>query len=363
MSLLYIIVEFYHGQLPWSDIEDIDEIEQLKEQYNGAKLIGNLPNQFIDFEEHIQSLDYETKPDYQFLVTLVSQAAEDNEIDLNSPFDWEDEINEERKQQMISHVKYNNKVAKITKEIDLTIRKIQKVNKEGSDEQVEHLEKQKVQYQESMQDIQQLKQILNVTNLVKLLKKKYNKFYKEQDELEMKQNSSKTGSSRKLKLHVQSSHIKAVPSFHPVGQMRSNTISPHPQNQSNNRQQPFNNPNSSSHISSQYHHPFIRKRANTIEQFMNTLDSLTGIKSDKDFNPFEINEQQSNPQRRDSFIEQFIDEMKQYQTQIKQQDEQQQQQQSESESESDWDSFVEQMHNYRAGNTLEADKQLIQEQI
>ncbi|KAA6357219.1 MAG: putative tau-tubulin kinase 1, partial [Streblomastix strix] len=86
ISLLYILVEFYNGMLPWSDVDEI-KIQTLKEQYHGRKLLKRLPKQFLEFESYILSLDYTTDPDYAYLISLLNQAAEENEIDLNAPFE------------------------------------------------------------------------------------------------------------------------------------------------------------------------------------------------------------------------------------------------------------------------------------
>ncbi|KAA6388282.1 MAG: putative protein serine/threonine kinase [Streblomastix strix] len=57
---------------------------------------------------------------------------------------------------------------------------------------------------------------------------------------------------------------------------------------------------------------FIRPRMGTIQEFVDVLDSLTGVKSDANFNPFEVSEDEDKPPlfRKDSFIEQFMDSMK-----------------------------------------------------
>ncbi|KAA6363155.1 MAG: hypothetical protein EZS28_041318, partial [Streblomastix strix] len=83
ISLLYILVEFYNGALPWSDLDDIGIIEKLKFIYKGSKLLKWLPKQFLEFESYILSLDYTTDPDYAYLIFLLNQAASENEIDLN----------------------------------------------------------------------------------------------------------------------------------------------------------------------------------------------------------------------------------------------------------------------------------------
>ncbi|KAA6400752.1 MAG: putative Tau-tubulin kinase 2 [Streblomastix strix] len=110
MSLLYIMVEFYNGGLPWSDKDDIQKIEASKFIYHGLKLLKRLPKQFIEFELYIISLDYTTVPDYQYLTFLLKQAAEENEIDLNDPFEWELEMDNEREHIMKHQSKVQQKI-------------------------------------------------------------------------------------------------------------------------------------------------------------------------------------------------------------------------------------------------------------
>ncbi|KAA6397340.1 MAG: putative protein serine/threonine kinase [Streblomastix strix] len=95
MSLLYILVEFYNGMLPWSDVDDKEKVQKMKENFHGDKLLEQLPKQFLEFESHIKSLDYTTDPDYALLTSLLKQSASENDIDLNAPFEWEKDMNSE----------------------------------------------------------------------------------------------------------------------------------------------------------------------------------------------------------------------------------------------------------------------------
>ncbi|KAA6312276.1 MAG: putative tau-tubulin kinase 1, partial [Streblomastix strix] len=103
ISLLYILVEFHNGMLPWTDVGD-EKIERSKFTFHGHKLLKHLPKQFLEFETHILSLDYTTDPDYEYLTSLLKQAAEENKVDLNAPFEWELEMNNERDRIMKHHV-------------------------------------------------------------------------------------------------------------------------------------------------------------------------------------------------------------------------------------------------------------------
>ncbi|KAA6386706.1 MAG: putative Tau-tubulin kinase 1, partial [Streblomastix strix] len=58
MSLLYIMVEFYMGKLPWTHVKTREEVQTVKEQCIGERLVAHMPHLFLDFEMHIQKLQY-----------------------------------------------------------------------------------------------------------------------------------------------------------------------------------------------------------------------------------------------------------------------------------------------------------------
>ncbi|KAA6393640.1 MAG: hypothetical protein EZS28_010835 [Streblomastix strix] len=92
MSLIYIFVEFYTGNLPWVNVTNPEEVLRLKELYQGGGLLTKMPPEFMQFEDHILSLDYVTEPDYQLLTTILHKVARNNQIDIKAPFDWEMEM-------------------------------------------------------------------------------------------------------------------------------------------------------------------------------------------------------------------------------------------------------------------------------
>ncbi|KAA6401775.1 MAG: putative Tau-tubulin kinase 1 [Streblomastix strix] len=71
ISLLYMVVEYYTGTLPWNDATDKDQIEMLKLENQGGLLLHYMPEEFQEFEDHIFSLDYVDEPDYAHLVSLI----------------------------------------------------------------------------------------------------------------------------------------------------------------------------------------------------------------------------------------------------------------------------------------------------
>ncbi|KAI5089014.1 tau-tubulin kinase 1 isoform X2 [Silurus meridionalis] len=88
-SLFYMLVEFAVGQLPWRKIKDKEQVGQVKERYDHKMLLKHMPSEFNIFLEHILSLDYYTKPDYQLLMSVFEQSMKARVIMENELYDWE----------------------------------------------------------------------------------------------------------------------------------------------------------------------------------------------------------------------------------------------------------------------------------
>ncbi|XP_008415642.1 tau-tubulin kinase 1 isoform X1 [Poecilia reticulata] len=88
-SLFYMLVEFAVGQLPWRKIKDKEQVGQIKERYDHRMLLKHMPSEFNIFLDHVQALDYYTKPDYQLLMSVFENSMKERIITENEPFDWE----------------------------------------------------------------------------------------------------------------------------------------------------------------------------------------------------------------------------------------------------------------------------------
>ncbi|XP_048865117.1 tau-tubulin kinase 1 [Brienomyrus brachyistius] len=88
-SLFYMLVEFAVGQLPWRKIKDKEQVGQIKERYDHRMLLKHMPSEFHAFLDHVLSLDYYTKPDYQLLMSVFENSMKERIITENEPFDWE----------------------------------------------------------------------------------------------------------------------------------------------------------------------------------------------------------------------------------------------------------------------------------
>ncbi|KAK5917185.1 hypothetical protein CgunFtcFv8_012095 [Champsocephalus gunnari] len=88
-SLFYMLVEFLVGQLPWRKIKDKEHVGKLKDTYDHRLMLKHLPAEFGVFLEHIATLDYFTKPDYQLLMSVFDNSMKTYNVVENDPYDWE----------------------------------------------------------------------------------------------------------------------------------------------------------------------------------------------------------------------------------------------------------------------------------
>ncbi|XP_034555280.1 tau-tubulin kinase 2b isoform X2 [Notolabrus celidotus] len=88
-SLFYMLVEFMVGQLPWRKIKDKEQVGNLKETYDHRLMLKHLPSEFSMFLDHILTLDYFTKPDYQLLMSVFESAMKSHSVLENDAYDWE----------------------------------------------------------------------------------------------------------------------------------------------------------------------------------------------------------------------------------------------------------------------------------
>ena len=95
-SLAYSLIYFSRGSLPWMGIKTKNK----KEKYNKIMkikigstidfLCGKLPKEFIDFMQYIKSLQFEDKPNYQYLKTLLGKMYDKNNFTYDMIFDFTD---------------------------------------------------------------------------------------------------------------------------------------------------------------------------------------------------------------------------------------------------------------------------------
>lgn len=69
-SLLYMIIEFLKGSLPWSNIENKEDVGRRKIELDSLDLVAGLPVEMGNFMEHLRTLDYKDKPNYDYITDL-----------------------------------------------------------------------------------------------------------------------------------------------------------------------------------------------------------------------------------------------------------------------------------------------------
>jgi len=91
-SLLYVLIEFLTGSLPWSNIQgsrNFEKVRDMKKAYSNEKLVRGLPKEFLHVLNYIKTLKYETKPDYDYLHGLLLDLFNKSGGTDDTPFDWE----------------------------------------------------------------------------------------------------------------------------------------------------------------------------------------------------------------------------------------------------------------------------------
>lgn len=88
-SVLYIMVEFSKGELPWRRLRDKEQIGEMKKQYNTPELVRDLPREYLSMMDHLQTLSYAAKPDYSYLISLLKSLYTKLGGDDNTLMDWE----------------------------------------------------------------------------------------------------------------------------------------------------------------------------------------------------------------------------------------------------------------------------------
>ncbi|XP_023244153.1 uncharacterized protein LOC111642093 isoform X3 [Centruroides sculpturatus] len=91
-SLFYMLVEFVNGQLPWRKIKDKEQVGIMKEKYDHRLLLKHLPSDFRQFLDHISSLDYYDRPDYDMVAGLFERCMKRRSVRDCDPYDWEKNI-------------------------------------------------------------------------------------------------------------------------------------------------------------------------------------------------------------------------------------------------------------------------------
>lgn len=73
-GFLYVVLELVTGTLPWAHlrgIENLDKVRDLKLEHMNERLVQNLPVEFLQILQHIQSLKFADRPNYRLIHSLL----------------------------------------------------------------------------------------------------------------------------------------------------------------------------------------------------------------------------------------------------------------------------------------------------
>ena len=87
-SLIYTIIYTARGDLPWtrsSVCSNYEAVLQMKLSIIVEELCKGLPTSFCNFISHVYSLDFDRKPDYQYLHSILSQVSESETTKIDQP--------------------------------------------------------------------------------------------------------------------------------------------------------------------------------------------------------------------------------------------------------------------------------------
>lgn len=87
--MFYLIIEFMKGSLPWSNIENKEDVGRRKIELDTPSLVDGLPPEMGLFMDHLRMLEYRHRPDYDYINSLFNQMMENHGIPDDEPYDWD----------------------------------------------------------------------------------------------------------------------------------------------------------------------------------------------------------------------------------------------------------------------------------
>jgi len=87
-SMMYVLAEM-RGALPWDHLREKKEIGKIKNLTSDEALLARSPPEMLLIAEHLRSLDYYKRPDYQLIFDILVQIMNKYNIQYSDPFDWE----------------------------------------------------------------------------------------------------------------------------------------------------------------------------------------------------------------------------------------------------------------------------------
>ena len=90
-SYFFMIIELATGGLPWRKLKDKNEVLAVKESIDMHSLTAKLPTEFTHLLDHIETLRYEDRPDYETCIGLLTTVLAQLGLTLNTlRYDWQE---------------------------------------------------------------------------------------------------------------------------------------------------------------------------------------------------------------------------------------------------------------------------------
>ncbi|VDM98071.1 unnamed protein product [Thelazia callipaeda] len=121
-SMMYMLIEFIAGRLPWKGL-DRKETAVIKQTISNRRLLQGCPKQFGIILEYLAVLRYHHRPDYDQIENLFLMAIHRRNIDRKAPFEWSKArtydylSNMKRSQEKVRNEKYTQAIVTTSAEM------------------------------------------------------------------------------------------------------------------------------------------------------------------------------------------------------------------------------------------------------
>ena len=88
-SWYYSFLQMMLGRLPWSGVEERDNVFKMKKETNYNALLTNYPHQILQIHDILFNLEHEDEPPYDEIIGLLEEVFEENGFSWDDPYDWD----------------------------------------------------------------------------------------------------------------------------------------------------------------------------------------------------------------------------------------------------------------------------------
>ena len=153
-SLAYSLIYFSKGSLPWMGIKAKNKTEKYNKIFEKKLsstiefLCEKLPNEFVDFFHYIKELEFEDKPNYKYLKTLLGKMYDKNNYSYDMIFDFTPVLIQKEKEEIDNNSGQNESKIEYDKDKKEEI-KVKKENNNNNGNKIEE------ENSETMKDYEQ----------------------------------------------------------------------------------------------------------------------------------------------------------------------------------------------------------------